>query len=245
MKKLFTLAALFILAQNFYAQSAVTACQKADGSINILFDYSKNCELIEAIKKDTLGKREIIGFYSGANNWSKTISFDASNALKATRMKGTEGKTAKFEVTIPNPKDYYRVDNVNDIKFVFNDGVQSPNDPWLAEGREHNESCSEFTILTASLATCVISSSQDLRADVTARIAPNPFSDITYLRFSNPDNNIYTLKLVNITGQTVRTIDHILTDNIEIKRDGLTKGIYFAVLSNTKGKFLTEKLIIE
>jgi Secretion system C-terminal sorting domain len=247
MKNLFTLVTLFYLSLiDLNAQSAVSACQKEDGSINIMFDYSKNCEMIDPAKKDTLGTRLAIGFYSGANDWSSTVSFDAPDALRATRMAGTSGNTSKFEVNIANPKEYYGVgDNLVDIKFVFNDGISNPNDPWVAEGREHNSGCTEFVVTIASLATCVVSSSQDLRKEISVKTAPNPFSDRTFIQFNNPDNKPYSLNIVNMTGQSVRTINNITTNHVEIQRENLSSGIYYAVLKNTEGKFLTEKLVVQ
>lgn len=248
MRKLLMLAALYSTCLSLNAQSAISACKGSDGSINIMFDYSMNCPNLDGAKKDTLGNRDTIGFFSSADDWTTIINATAPGALKGVRMNGTAGKNSKFEVKITNPKEYYGLtsnDNIEAISFVFNDAAKNPDNEWIAEGREHDNGCSEFKVIMANLSTCTVSGTQELRKEVTAKIAPNPFSDVAYLQFNNPNNNTYTLKLVNITGQVVRSINNIQSDLVEIKRDGLTKGIYFAVLSNTEGKFLTEKIVVE
>jgi len=53
------------------------------------------------------------------------------------------------------------------------------------------------------------------------------------------------LKILNLTGQEVRNYQGIKTGSIEIRRDALTAGLYFAVLQDAQGRFLTEKLVIK
>ena len=247
MKKILTLilSAGFALAANAQT-SAITACKKSDGAISIVFDYSKNCSTLDAAKKDTLGKRTAIGFHSGANTWGSVVAWDAATAIKANRVAGTSGNTSKFHVVIAAPKTYYNLaaDPTN-IMFVFNDGPTKPTDPWTAEAKEGSATgCQDFAVTFASLAACT-AAAQDLRSDVTVTTAPNPFKEFTYLTFSNPEGKVYSLNITNVTGQVVRSYSNITSSAVEIKRESLASGVYFAVLRNADGRFLTEKLIVE
>ena len=247
MKKIFTIIFSVGLALTVNAQtSAITACKKSDGAISLVFDYSKNCSTLDAAKKDTLGKRTAIGFHSGANDWGSVVEWDKATAVKANRVAGTSGNTAKFHVVIAAPKTYYNLaaDPTN-IKFVFNDGATKPTDPWTAEGKEGSASgCQDFAITFASLAACT-AAAQDLRSDVTITTAPNPFKEFTYLTFNHPEGKVYSLNITNVTGQIVRSYSNITSSAVEIKRESLASGVYFAVLRSADGRFLTEKLIVE
>ncbi len=131
------------------------------------------------------------------------------------------------------------------IKFVFNDGATKPTDPWTAEAKESSATgCQDFAITLASLAACT-AASQDLRSDVTVSTAPNPFKDFTYLTFNNSEGKVYSLNIMNVTGQVVRSYSNIISSAVEIKRENLASGVYFAVLRSADGRFLTEKLIVE
>lgn len=247
MKRIFTLilSVGFALAANAQT-SAITACKKSDGAISLVFDYSKNCSTLDAAKKDTLGKRTAIGFHSGANDWNKVVNWDAATVIRANRVAGTSGNTAKFHLVIAAPKTYYGLTaDPTNIKFVFNDGAAKPTDPWTAEAKEGSATgCQDFSITFASLAACT-AASQDLRSDVTVTTAPNPFKEFTYLTFSNPEGKVYSLNITNVTGQVVRSYSNITSSAVEIKRESLASGVYFAVLRSADGRFLTEKLIVE
>ena len=72
-------------------------------------------------------------------------------------------------------------------------------------------------------------------------IYPNPVSDFATIEFSNPGNKVYSLKITDITGKTVRNINNIAGSKIIIGKENLTKGIYFIELSGDKvfkSKFL-------
>ena len=55
----------------------------------------------------------------------------------------------------------------------------------------------------------------------------------------------FSLSISDVTGRVVRTINNITTDFVEIKRESLATGVYYAVLSDASGKFLTEKLVVQ
>ncbi|MEO6039637.1 MAG: T9SS type A sorting domain-containing protein [Saprospiraceae bacterium] len=153
-------------------------------------------------------------------------------------------------MTLVDPAVYYGLAiPPSTINFVFNDGAQGDpmmaNFPWYAEGKDQGVgNCLDFFVNVADLATCA-SGTQDLDAELQASAAPNPFNTSTVLSFDNPNGDTYSLQLVNLTGQTVRRYTDIHTGSVEIRRDELAKGLYFAVLTDAVGRFLTEKLVIE
>ena len=72
--------------------------------------------------------------------------------------------------------------------------------------------------------------------------APNPFSDFAILAFENSSNENYSLIIYDAQGRLVRTISGIVSGNVVIERQQLTKGLYFFQLQSDsqlygKGKF--------
>jgi len=74
-------------------------------------------------------------------------------------------------------------------------------------------------------------------------IQPNPFRNNTIISFDNPDNDIYTLRVIDLNGKLIRKMDNIRSNSIELSRSNLPSGIYFVELS---GKITARaKLLIE
>ncbi|HTL81179.1 MAG TPA: T9SS type A sorting domain-containing protein [Bacteroidia bacterium] len=74
-------------------------------------------------------------------------------------------------------------------------------------------------------------------------IYPNPFNAATTIHFSSSPKNA-ELKIFNLYGQEVRTIENISTSDIQIERKDLTDGIYFIQLINANKIITTKKIII-
>ena len=251
MKKFYLFAAFAVLTFASYAQtSAITACKKASGEINIFFDVSKNCTFGPPNSASVLGSRTEIGFHSGANGWMVVREWDHPTSVNGIRISGS-GTNAVFQVTIADPAAYYGLAIApSTINFVFNDGAQGDpttnNFPWYAEGKEQGAgNCLDFFINVADLATCAASGTLDLRSEISASASPNPFSSTTVFSFDNPHSENYALTIWNVMGQQVRSYKHITTGTVEIRRDDFANGLYFAVLEDAAGRFLTEKLVIE
>jgi hypothetical protein len=251
MKKLYILFACALFSTTIFAQlpPAITACKKGDSTI-IVFDLSKNCKKADGqlAAMDTLGKRTQIGFHSGPNTWvTGGVNWDDAKAVRANRISGT-GRTSKFEVRMPKVETYYSTFTtpaITQIKFVFNDGPGSTK-TWDHSGKDSTATgdCQDFLLPLANLASCT-AASQDLRSEMSVRTAPNPFKDVTYITFDNAAGKNFSLSISDITGRVVRNINNITTDFVEIKRENLSTGVYFAVLRDASGKFLTEKLIVQ
>ncbi|MEM6631839.1 MAG: T9SS type A sorting domain-containing protein [Bacteroidota bacterium] len=110
------------------SDSSGTCMDRNFGLLKIGFDYALNCT-----DADTLGLLDgapVIGFHSGANNWSQTIAWDAEGAKQATN----EGNNV-FSLVI-NPAAYYGLplEDIENIEFLFNNGPAMPEDPWAAKG---------------------------------------------------------------------------------------------------------------
>jgi hypothetical protein len=166
--------------------------------------------------------------------------------------------TVKLKVTRP-------ADGKIEFKFV------NGND-WGKGGTEPNEdergvpaACAKaandnriFTIAAGTTAvtlpvykfnTCdivTLAATQDLRNELSVTTSPNPFGDVSYISFDNAAGKTFSLSISDVTGRVVRTVNNITTSSIEIKRENLATGVYFAVLRDaTSGKFLTEKLVVQ
>ncbi len=76
----------------------------------------------------------------------------------------------------------------------------------------------------------------------TLNIYPNPFNNKTTIEFDNPESKTYDLKITDITGKTVRTINNIRDNRIDIYRQNLPHGFYTIQLRGEKN--FTGKIII-
>jgi Secretion system C-terminal sorting domain len=90
-----------------------------------------------------------------------------------------------------------------------------------------------------------LAATQDLRNELSVTTSPNPFSDVSYISFDNAAGKIFSLSISDVTGRVVRTVNNITTNSVEIKRENLASGVYYAVLRDASGKFLTEKLVVQ
>jgi hypothetical protein len=90
-----------------------------------------------------------------------------------------------------------------------------------------------------------LAATQDLRNELSVTTSPNPFSDVSYISFDNAAGKTFSLSISDVTGRVVRTMNNITTNSVEIKRENLASGVYYAVLRDASGKFLTEKLVVQ
>jgi Secretion system C-terminal sorting domain len=90
-----------------------------------------------------------------------------------------------------------------------------------------------------------LAATQDLRNELSVTTSPNPFSDVSYISFDNALGKNFSLSISDVTGRVVRTVNNITTSSVEIKRENLASGVYYAVLRDATGKFLTEKLVVQ
>ena len=77
----------------------------------------------------------------------------------------------------------------------------------------------------------------------TLKIYPNPFLNYTKIQFPNPAREPYQLSIINLSGETVKILNGIKEDMIELNRDGLPAGLYLIELKGSqiyRGKIVIE-----
>jgi len=74
---------------------------------------------------------------------------------------------------------------------------------------------------------------------------PNPFSGRTTLKFDNPDKELHSLTIYNMSGKVLQVINNIKTETVEIELKGLPSGLFLFKLRSIYGVEATGKLIIE
>lgn len=236
MKKLYIFASLLFMATFAMAQNEViSACvDAAAGTVTIEFDYSLNCSAAPG----SLAGKEQIGFHSGGNMWANVVAFDDAGAEPATN----DGNDL-FTVTVA-PETYYGA-AVENIYFVFNQGVTDPGAPWDSEGKgEMDASCVDFFVIIDELSEC-LTSTVDLELSSSLQVVPNPMSDFAVIRFSNENNRAFDIQISSLTGQVVRSFQGIRDNNLEIEKGSLSNGMYFVTFRSENGKVATTKLIVQ
>ena len=76
-------------------------------------------------------------------------------------------------------------------------------------------------------------------------ISPNPFNDYTIIEFNNDLNQTFNLEVYNLLGENIKTINSIQENRIELSRDGIAPGVYFATLRSETGSYYTQKIVIQ
>jgi hypothetical protein len=69
-------------------------------------------------------------------------------------------------------------------------------------------------------------------------VIPNPFSNSTTIQFTNPQNLVHQLYIMDASGRVLREYPNIKGDQIKIERGNLPPGIYFYQLSNVEQSFV-------
>jgi hypothetical protein len=83
----------------------------------------------------------------------------------------------------------------------------------------------------------------DSRTEGNLIIYPNPFNEMTTLKFPNPENNLFRLRVIDLTGKILRDINGISGSDYALERDILQKGYYIIELSGDKvyrGRIIVE-----
>jgi len=98
-----------------------------------------------------------------------------------------------------------------------------------------------FTIAVNDLLELGVSKVDD--ASIGIAIYPNPFTDNTTIRFSNPDQSRFRIYITDLAGKVVYLEDDIYTDQIEFNRNDLPAGVYFVELRGNeiyRGRMIIE-----
>jgi hypothetical protein len=73
---------------------------------------------------------------------------------------------------------------------------------------------------------------------------PNPFSVKTDLFINNPENEAFTVTLMDVTGRILRTYNNLRGEQLTIERGELLSGIYMYSVRNAKG-IVSGKLMVD
>jgi len=94
--------------------------------------------------------------------------------------------------------------------------------------------------------TATKSSSVDVEnIEQSSMIYPNPAKEVATLKFANPENKQFTLRLYNVEGQLMRSIGNIRNNKVKIRKLGLSKGNYIYKLKGESGQLYMGKLIFK
>lgn len=161
--------------------------------------------------------------------------------------------------------DFYAVMENNCFEMACYAGIfqyESPVFDWnqliasktVVQYRYHNNPFyTDFTDLSSTLqggfynTNCSVTSINDrnINPKQSYSVYPNPFNSFTTIKFDNPTNKIYTLKLFNILGENVRVISNISTGKVIIRRENLKSGVYLFQLHSGSRIYAIGKLLIE
>jgi len=158
-------------------------------------------------------------------------SVEQGQAIGLSGNSGNTGGFAHLHIAAFNDGSSYGRENTIPLNFRnTNDPVDSQN--LLIEGQS-------YTALEDKLATEVF----NLEKQVV--IYPNPASDYVYLDVGNLDLHMDDIQIFNTRGASVQKIK-IEGQNsmLQIPLNNLSKGLYFVVISSSKGEII-KKLFIE
>jgi hypothetical protein len=102
------------------------------------------------------------------------------------------------------------------------------------------------TAMTLNYTGCSGLATEEMASGTNAVIvSPNPFNEYTLLTFSNPDDELLTLRIYSTDGRLVQQYENISGESFRIEPKNLSEGVYFFVLSSDQKLFGTGKLISE
>ncbi|MCH8903671.1 MAG: T9SS type A sorting domain-containing protein [Bacteroidetes bacterium] len=145
-------------------------------------------------------------------------------------------------------------ENVDSWLWDFGDGylstLQNPDHTYATDGTytvcltaTSPGGCVDSVCVSTNI---VATGMQDISMSEVVRIYPNPFSTHTTLYFNNYKQDEYTFVLYNVLGEEVRRIEQITTNQKEIRRSNLPKGLYiYKVIDNDNILLGTGKLVVE
>lgn len=90
----------------------------------------------------------------------------------------------------------------------------------------------------------IISDTEDILLKQFVKVQPNPFRNTTMISFSNPNYAKHVLIINDLAGKTVKQLNNITSESVEINSNGLENGVYFFQVIGEE-KILTGKLIVQ
>lgn len=100
-----------------------------------------------------------------------------------------------------------------------------------------------YQLLVVKLDNTGTVGTNEIQTNSRINIFPNPFNHSTTIKFDNPNNEKYTLTILDFEGRIIQTIKNVISE-IEIEKGYLSSGLYYFQLQNDKGIGATGKLMI-
>jgi hypothetical protein len=92
---------------------------------------------------------------------------------------------------------------------------------------------------------CTITESEEMFWEETAVVYPNPFSDETTIRVSNPNDETLALIVFDAQGRVVKRQENLQGESVLVDGETLAAGIYFFRIESEQECFAAGKLIRE
>jgi hypothetical protein len=81
--------------------------------------------------------------------------------------------------------------------------------------------------------------------NINLSVVPNPFNGSTVISFDHLQGHDYTCRIYSSTGKLLRTMTNIRNGNFTFHKEGLSQGLYFAVLFDEEQIVGNTKIVIE
>lgn len=125
---------------------------------------------------------------------------------------------------------------VDDGYGAFNRGITVPDEASFTEVTYLYDSCEESTLPISNV-------SEALSSIDGITISPNPFNEMAFVTFDNPNNVSHRVTITTMTGQVVWAQDDV-KDAFQLEKGNLPTGLYLMTFQNEEGEIGAEKLMI-
>jgi hypothetical protein len=176
--------------------------------------------------------------YEVENSFMDFVSYQiyrGSDSTALNLLTTLSSDLSAFKDTDPNALKYryfYRIAGVRAEPCYPSAAKKSGTGPYI-----HSLSNLEDNKLKAAL------SAASLKQSIPLDIYPNPMTDITTVRFDNPDHTDHRLTIRDFSGRAVRSIGPVSREEIMIQRENLVQGYY---IIEVRGKELFRgRLIVQ
>lgn len=200
-------------------------------------------------------KRE--AYKSSPYNYTSSVNYGncSANFEFSVISEDTTGQRILFEAMNKNATYYeWEIMGFGNPIVTNNDTISkkyffNSNDLWLIGLKIEDANGCKDTIyqqilVRENITTIVSVESQNILNNNT-KLFPNPFSQQATLTFNNSKKLNHSLTLTTLTGQIVKTINNITTEEVTIEKGQLSNGIYFYQLWQNDQRIATGKLIIK
>jgi len=169
---------------------------------------------------------------SYSSSWLGTPGTDVLKISKVDAL----AYTAYGALTRTDHTDVSGFGKIADFKFQIKTSLISPVTMplWISNYKANNAAGMQQTFTT---------SLNEINKAGRITVYPNPFSSQTNISF-NEEQNHSTIKITDVLGKVVRTID-FSGKNLSVEKGEMKDGIYFLQVINENKKLINKKIIIQ